>query len=132
MSLYYALLTVGNNKNKKSIKFQGDILIFCDFIQVYVFTPNHHLNNYFASQPSVDDQNKMLPNVPSAQLYCAFKDFEKAFDTVWRLGLWKKLIDSTIRGKCFRVIFNLYQNIKSCVLVNGNRSSFFPCTAGVR
>ena len=36
------------------------------------------------------------------------------------------------RGKCFRVIFNLYQNIKSCVLVNGNRSSFFPCTAGVR
>lgn len=66
------------------------------------------------------------------KLYCAFIDFEKAFDTVWRIGLWKKLIDSNIRGKCFRVIFNLYQNIKSCVLVNGVSSSFFPCTAGVR
>ena len=33
-----------NNKNKKSVKFQGDMLIFCDFIQVFVFTPNHHLN----------------------------------------------------------------------------------------
>ena len=33
-----------NNKNKKSMKFQGDVLNFCDFIQVFVFTPNHHLN----------------------------------------------------------------------------------------
>ena len=33
-----------NNKNKKPVKFQGDMLDFCDFIQVFVFTPNHHLN----------------------------------------------------------------------------------------
>ena len=33
-----------NNKNKKSVKFQGDMLNFCDFIQVFVLTPNHHLN----------------------------------------------------------------------------------------
>ena len=32
-----------NNKNKKSVKFKGDMLNFCDFIQVFVFTPNHHL-----------------------------------------------------------------------------------------
>ena len=32
-----------NNKNKKSEKFQGDMLNFCDFIQVFVFTTNHHL-----------------------------------------------------------------------------------------
>ena len=45
MSLYFALLTVENNKNKKSVKFQGDMLNFCDFIQVYVFTTNHHLKH---------------------------------------------------------------------------------------
>ena len=33
-----------NNKNKKSVKFQGDNLNFYDFIQVFVFTTNHHLN----------------------------------------------------------------------------------------
>ena len=33
-----------NNKNKKSMKFQGDMFNFCDFIQVFVFTRNHHLN----------------------------------------------------------------------------------------
>ena len=33
-----------NNQNKKSEKFQGGMFNFCDFIQVFVFTKNHHLN----------------------------------------------------------------------------------------
>ena len=37
-------LTVENNKNKKSVKFLGDMVNFCDFIQDFVFTTNHHLN----------------------------------------------------------------------------------------
>ena len=32
-----------NNKNKKSVKFQGDMFNFCDFIQVSVISTNHHL-----------------------------------------------------------------------------------------
>ena len=40
-----------NNNNKKSVKFQGDTLNFCDFIQVFVFTPNHHLKSKY--HPSV-------------------------------------------------------------------------------
>ena len=40
---YFALLTVENNKNKKYVKFQGDMLNFCDFIQIFLFTTNHHL-----------------------------------------------------------------------------------------
>ena len=35
-----------NNKNKKSVKFQGDMLNFYDFIQVFVFTTNHHLKSF--------------------------------------------------------------------------------------
>ena len=31
------------NTAKKSVKFQGDMLNFCDFIHVYVSTTNHHL-----------------------------------------------------------------------------------------
>ena len=33
-------------QNKKSVKFQGDMLIFYDFIQAYVFATNHHLNPF--------------------------------------------------------------------------------------
>ena len=27
------------------------------------------------------------------RLYCCFVDFKQAFDTVWRVGLWKKLLN---------------------------------------
>ena len=43
MPLYFALETVENIKTKKSLKFQGDMLKICEFIQVYVFTTSHHL-----------------------------------------------------------------------------------------
>ena len=57
--------------------------------------------------------------------YCTFVDFRKAFDTVWRTGLWKKLLRHDINGKCFKIIYNMYDNIKSCVLDNDKQSNFF-------
>ena len=38
------------------------------------------------------------------KLCCAFVDFKKAFDIVWRIGLWQKLFKNKIGGKMFRVI----------------------------
>ena len=32
-----------------SVKFQVDTLNFCDFIQIYVFTTNHHLKRKLSS-----------------------------------------------------------------------------------
>ena len=66
------------------------------------------------------------------KLYCTFVDFKKAFDTVWRVGLWKKLLASGINGKILRVIINMYENIKSCVKQNNEVSEFFSCQIGVR
>lgn len=66
------------------------------------------------------------------KLYCTFVDFRKAFDTVWMDGLWLKLQNSEIKGKCFRVIYNMYQGIKSCVQYGGNQSDILPCLTGVR
>jgi hypothetical protein len=66
------------------------------------------------------------------KLYCAFIDFAKAFDTVWRKGLWHKLLGNEINGKMYKVIFNMYSGIKSRVLYNGEMSEYFPCNIGVR
>ena len=66
------------------------------------------------------------------KLFCTFVDFRKAFDTVWRMGLWKKLLSSEIKGNFFNVIYNMYSDIKSCVQYNNNQSEFFPCLTGVR
>ena len=66
------------------------------------------------------------------KLCCAFVDFKKAFDTVWRIGLWQKLIKNKIGGKMFRVILNLYTDIKSCVKNGDLHSHLFACETGVR
>ena len=42
------------------------------------------------------------------KLFCLFVDYSKAFDSVWRVDLWMKLLGSGINGKIFRVIYNLY------------------------
>ena len=41
------------------------------------------------------------------KLYCAFVDYAKAVDTVWRQGLWFKLINNGIKGKWLAVIINM-------------------------
>ncbi|XP_071123270.1 uncharacterized protein [Mytilus edulis] len=66
------------------------------------------------------------------KLYCAFVDFAKAFDTVWRSGLWSKLIKHSINGKMYNVIVNMYNNIKSRIHFGSDFSEFFPCSIGVR
>ena len=66
------------------------------------------------------------------KLFCSFIDFSKAFDSVWRVGLWRKLLREDVNGDFFRVIYNIYNNIKSCVSVNSESSSFFMTNCGVR
>ena len=68
-------------------------------------------------------------------MYCAFVtgvDFMKAFDTVWRAGLWHKMLLNNINGKMYDVIFNMYCNIKSCIVFNKCKSDYFACDNGIR
>ena len=42
------------------------------------------------------------------KLFCAFIDLKQAFDSIWRAGLWSKLINNNINGKCLNLIKSLY------------------------
>ena len=66
------------------------------------------------------------------KLFCAFIDFTKAFDTVWRSGLWSKLLQNSINGKMYKVIVNMYSNIKSRIFNDSEYSEYFACEVGVR
>ena len=66
------------------------------------------------------------------KFYCAFIDFSQAFDSVWRVGLWRKLLGNHINGNFFRIIHNMYNGIKSSISINGESSPFFACDCGVR
>ena len=50
------------------MKFQGDILNFCDFIQVFVFTTNHHLNSLECNYTVVS--LKQVPNLVTVVRVC--------------------------------------------------------------
>ena len=57
---------------------------------------------------------------------------KQAFDTVWRDGLWWKLVNCKIDGKCLRLVKSMYSNIKCCLVVNGTQTEFFSCNVGLR
>ena len=66
------------------------------------------------------------------KMFCAFIDFEKAFDKVWRDGLWFKLLLNNMNGNMYNIIVNMYSGTKSCISYNDCKSEFFPCNNGVR
>ena len=66
------------------------------------------------------------------KLFCAFVDFSQAFDSIWRVGLWRKLLFNSVNGKFFRIIHSMFENIKSCVKLDNQSSSFFASECGVR
>ena len=65
-------------------------------------------------------------------VYCTFIDYSNAFDNLWRVGLWRKMLDLGIDGKCLRIIKNIYKDVKSCISLNGELSNFFMCEKGIR
>ena len=88
----------------------------------------HHstVDNLFIIKSLID-----IVKARKQKLFCCFIDFKQAFDTVWRKGLWFKLLESKINGKCFNIIYNLYQDIKSRITTNEGSSCFFNCIVGV-
>ena len=65
-------------------------------------------------------------------LFMAFIDYAKAFDTIWRTGLWMKLLKCGIDGRFLKIVQNMYQKSKSCVLLKGERSNSFTSERGVK
>ena len=42
-----------------------------------------------------------------------------------------KSIKNGVNGNCFRIIYSLYENIKSCIVFSGSQSSIFQSYCGV-
>jgi hypothetical protein len=58
-------------------------------------------------------------------------DFEKAFDNIWRVALWYKLLLNKINEKMYNFIVNMYNSIKSCIVYNDNKSDFVSSEVGI-
>ena len=58
-------------------------------------------------------------------MYCAFVDYEKAFDTVVRDALWFKLVDSGVSCKMVKMIKSLYSKVLAAIKLQTDISSLF-------
>ena len=61
-----------------------------------------------------------------------FLDIQKAYDKVWREGLWYKLFKYGIRGKLWRVLRKIYKKVESCVVIDEQWTDFFEIELGLR
>ena len=63
---------------------------------------------------------------------CCFLDIRKAYDTVFREGLWERMRDKGINGKMWRVVRNLYREVGSCVRLGEEKTEWFNLEVGLR
>ena len=75
---------------------------------------------------------KKYVTIGKEKLYVCFVDFEKAFDSVWHKGLFKKLENYGIDGQALNLIIDLYRKTRCSVKVENNITEFFSYEKGVR
>ena len=75
---------------------------------------------------------ELLRNRGKKGTYCCFIDVKKAFDRVFRAGLWDRVAEEGIKGKMWRVLVSIYNTVESCVRVKEDLTEWFPVNTGVR
>ena len=60
-----------------------------------------------------------------------FVDFQKAFDSVWHDGLFRKLENLGINGNFLNLIRDIYKQTKCAVKINNKTTQFFNYNKGV-
>ena len=86
------------------------------------FRPNHSTtDNLFVLKTLSDIVRHRI-----RKLYCAYVDYEKAFDKVWHTGLWTKLLKYGNGGKLIQVLIKMYKGITSCVSAHNSSSNRCP------
>ena len=67
-----------------------------------------------------------------APTFVAFLDVAKAYDRVYRNGLWYKIWKLGLKGKIWRVLKNIYKKVESSVLLGERRTEWFTIEVGLR
>ncbi len=67
-----------------------------------------------------------------APIFACFIDLRKAFDSIWRVGMFYKLLKSGVSTKLVSILTDLYNKTKNRVLVDGFLSIPFKTYIGTR
>ena len=73
-----------------------------------------------------------LRRIEGKKTWLAFLDLKKAYDSVWREGLWVKLEAYGIQGRFLRICQQLYSSVSARVRVGQSLSESFDIKCGLR
>ena len=65
-------------------------------------------------------------------VFRAFMDLEKAYDTIDRHGMWQMQRVYGVGGKLLKAVQNFYVDSRACVLVGNDVSQWFPVNVGLK
>ena len=82
--------------------------------------PSDHI---FLLKRAID---KYLGNVK--KMYAWFVDYQKAFDNIWREGLYYKMMNVGVSSNIIKLIRDMYNKKKQCLKITGE----FPSIKGVK
>ena len=66
------------------------------------------------------------------KLYVAFIDFEKAFDSISRKLLWPILLKNGIKGRLYKCVRSMYENVKARIRCGATFTDYINCTRDVK
>ena len=92
------------------------------------FRKSRSTTDYILSLTSIIDTRKKVKK----STFCAFFDFKKAYDTIDRNLLLKRLSYIGVSGKMFSALKSLYVSVRSCVRVNSFNTDWFDVHCGLR
>ena len=88
---------------------------------------NRTADHLFSLKTIIDQYEIKKKNV-----FAAFIDLRKAFDTIWRVGLFYKLLKSHIPKKLFNIILSMYANNTTRIKFSNGLSTAFTSECGVK
>ena len=92
------------------------------------FRPSHRCEDHIFNLKSI----ATCRLAEGKKTFMAFLDFRKAFDTVWREGLLLAAWNSGLRGRVWRLIDALYDNVQAQVKFGNVETDFFNVSEGVK
>jgi len=134
-SNYRGITLVNNVAKLFSLVLRNRINTWCENENIYC-NEQFGFRNNSSTADCVFILHTIIQNVIShnSKLYCAFIDYEKAFDTVIHDALWIKLVSSGLSCKMLPMIKSMYKKVTSCIknADNMSYSELFDVSVGVK
>ena len=89
-------------------------------------------DHIFTLKTIIDKYVRTNAQSDKSHIYFCFVDLRKAFDSVWRKGLFYKMLTYGIGGNFYKVITHMYENLKLSVKLDDGITNCFETNCGVK